>query len=373
MAHDKIRAAARERMAKTGEPYTAARRAVVGEQHYTASPGPGVGYALRMSGEIHDWLADLRGSDQPAALRVMKALVRLMREGANLADPLVISTADSWSWALAEALDRSYHERLERLQGLRHGEAYAVVLVRDIESHVGDLEAAQARLEDVHRTARAGEAGGAGGGPPQAGQAARNLAAIQQQAAEARLLLARMIEARDRLREQNRRLQSWVEAFRTRREVLKARHVALRGSLRAREAMAVLDPAGEDDGYPDASAEVVRAEEAELAGITAQMERELGQETRPDGLMELWPGAPWHGDIRILFAAEPPGTALLIAVLEGPEAVEERYPEAVMASADLLYLVRAGQAPEAAAHAYNDPRSLLEEFYPGAADNASVE
>jgi len=58
-----------------------------------------------MSGEIHDWLADLRRSDRSAALRVAKALVTLMREGASLGDPLVISTADSWPWALAEALN----------------------------------------------------------------------------------------------------------------------------------------------------------------------------------------------------------------------------------------------------------------------------
>jgi hypothetical protein len=36
----------------------------------------------------------------------------------------------------------------------------------------------------------------------------------------------------------------------------------------------------------------------------------------------------------------------------------------------MLHLVKAGQAPEAAAHAYDDPRSFLEEFYPGAADDA---
>lgn len=367
MPHDKIRAAARERMAKTGESYTAARRAVIAEQQaaYANSPAPGVGYALRMSGEIHDWLAGLRGSDQSAALRVIKALVRLMTEGASLADPLVVSTADSWFWALAEALDRSYHERLERLQGVRRREADAAVLVRDIEDHVRELEAAQARLEEMDRRALDADS-------PQ--EAARQLAELQQQAAEVRLLLPRMIEARDRLGERNRRLQAEVEASRTRREVLKARHAALRGSLRAREAMAALDLADEDgDQYPDAGAETARAAETELADVTAQMERELGQETRPDGLMDLWPGAPWHSDIRILFAVEPPGTALLIAVLEGPEAVEERYPEAVMASADMLHLVRAGQAPEAAAHAYDDPRSFLEEFYPGSADDAGAE
>src|SRR5262249_28220529 len=138
------------------------------------------------------------------------------------------------------------------------------------------------------------------------------------------------------------------------------------GSIQAREAMAALGLADDDGGrHPEASSEATAAAEARLADITAQMERELGQEVRPEGLMELWPGAPWHSDIRILFAAEPPGGALLIAVLEGPEAVEDQYPEAAMASADVLWRVRAGQAPEAAAYAYDGPGSFLEEFYPG--------
>lgn len=33
-------------------------------------PIPDVAYTLRMSGEIHDWLTDLRSSDQPAPRRV---------------------------------------------------------------------------------------------------------------------------------------------------------------------------------------------------------------------------------------------------------------------------------------------------------------
>jgi len=59
-------------------------------------------------------------------------------------------------------------------------------------------------------------------------------------------------------------------------------------------------------------------------------------------------------------------------VLEGLDAVEDQYPEAVMASADMLRRARAGQAPEAAAHAYDDVRSFLEEFYPGAAQDAAA-
>src|ERR1700731_642914 len=40
MSHDKIRAAARKRMAETGEPYAAARREVI-KNHQEAGPGPG--------------------------------------------------------------------------------------------------------------------------------------------------------------------------------------------------------------------------------------------------------------------------------------------------------------------------------------------
>jgi hypothetical protein len=167
------------------------------------------------------------------------------------------------------------------------------------------------------------------------------------------------------LREQSQQLQAHVDAARTRKETLKASHTAVRGSLKAQEAMAALGLANDDSGqHPETGSEATAAAQAQLADITAQMERELGQEARPEGLMELWPGAPWHGDIRILFAVEPPGAALLIAVLEGPEVVEDQYPEAVMASADALRRVKAGQAPEAAAHAYDSPQSFLEEFYP---------
>jgi hypothetical protein len=360
MPHDKTRSAARKRMAQTGEPYTAARRAVVSEHQGVGDPPPGAGCALRMSGEIHDWLADLCRSDQPAALRVAKALLMLMRDGASLGDPLVTSTADSWPWALAEALDRSYQRSLDRLAALRRGEADAAALVSDIQDQVAELAAAQAELaEQLRRAVDAGR-------PQEAAQAARKLAAVQQQAAEARGLLPRMIEARQRLHGQSQQLQARADAARVRKETLKASHVAVRGSVQAREAMAALGLAGDDGGrHPEAGGEAAAAAEARLADITARMERELGQQARPEGLMELWPGAPWHSDIRILFAVEPPGTALLIAVLEGPEAVADQYPEAAMASADVLRRVRAGQAPEAAAHGYDDPRSFLAEFYPG--------
>jgi hypothetical protein len=81
----------------------------------------------------------------------------------------------------------------------------------------------------------------------------------------------------------------------------------------------------------------------------------------------LRPGTPGDSGFCLLFAAEPAGTALLLAVLDGTEAVDERYFEAVLAAAGLLQQVRAGQAPEAAVHGYLDPGPFLAEFYPGGA------
>jgi len=362
MSHDKIKAAARRRMAQTGEPYATARRAVVTERRAAGAqnPSPGAGYALRMSGEIHDWLADLSGSDPAAAMRVGQALAALMSEGASLGDPLVVSTADSWPWALAEALDRSYQAGLEGLQLLRRRTADAVTLIRDIQDQVAELESAQAKLEDIRR--RAQEAAR----PQEAAQAASKLAAAQQEAAEARRLLPGVIEARHRLEEATQRRQARADAARTRKEVLKASCIAAHSSLLARKTIAASLPTGDDDGGPEEdSGEAIGTAQARLLrDVIAQMERELGQQAWPAGLLELRPGAP-DASVRILFAIEPPGTALLIAVLEGLEAVQDQYGEALLLSADMLHQVRAGQAPEAAEHAYDDMRSFLEELYPG--------
>jgi len=365
MSHDKTRAAARKRMTETGEPYAAARRAVVSEHQAAGGqvPPPGVGYSLRMSGEIHDWLADLRGSDPPAATRVRRALVTLMEKGAGLGDPLVASTAESWPWALAEALDRSYQERLDRLRLLRRGEAEAASLSIEIRTAIAELESAQAELEEMRRGALAA------GRQQEAAQAAGQLAAAQQQAAEMRRLLPGVTEAGRRLGEQTERFQARTEGLRVRKEVLKASYIAAESSLRVHQAIAASGLPGDDagreqgdaGGVGDSGGEVGAAE-ARLADLTAQMERELGQEPWPEGLMALRPGALDRDDICILFAVEPPGAALLIAVLEGLDVAADRYPEAVLAAADRLRQVRAGQAPEAAAGAYDDTQSFLAEF-----------
>jgi hypothetical protein len=369
MSHDKIRAAARQRMTETGEPYTAARRAAV--RGYQAAgldpardqePPRRPGYSLAMPGEIRDWLADLSTRDPAAAARVVNALATLMEEGARLGEPMVASTADSWPWALAEALDLDYQQRLAGLQALRQREAEAISLVRDLQVLRTELDTLRAKLADARRTAAAA------GRQQAAAAAAGQLAAVEQQSAEVRRLLPGMHAARQRLAEQHRRLQARVDTFRVRKEVRTASYIAASGSLRASEAMAASGLAGDHDGEPPPDeARAISAARARLADVTAELEREVGQQAWPDGLMALRPGLPDHSDFCLLFAAEPPGTAQLLAVLAGAGAVADRYFEAVLAAADLLRQVRAGQAPEAAVCGYRDPGPFLAEFYPGGA------
>jgi hypothetical protein len=63
MSHDKIRAAARRRMAETGEPYAAARRAVIRERQQAAGNGraPGtqwfaISYSDAWEGRLSAWM-----------------------------------------------------------------------------------------------------------------------------------------------------------------------------------------------------------------------------------------------------------------------------------------------------------------------------
>ena len=114
-----------------------------------------MGYRLRMSGEIHDWLADLHRTDPPTAMQVGQALAGLISEGASLGPPLVVPVAETWPEDLAGALDASYQHRLDRLQVVRKRAAEAAWLVKDLQDQVDELESARARLEDRRRRALA--------------------------------------------------------------------------------------------------------------------------------------------------------------------------------------------------------------------------
>lgn len=312
-----------------------------------------MGYQLRMSGEIHDWLADLHETDPAAAMLVGQALAALMSEGASLGPPLVVPVAETWPEDLAAALDASYQHRLDRLQVVRKRAAEAACLVRDIQDQIDELESARARLDDRRR--RALEAGR----KDEAELAGRRRTVAERDITQARQLLPWLTETEAWLRTRLQRLERRTGEFRVRKELLKATYVTVHAEVQVAEEI----PVASD---PGAAAEAA----GRLRDVTAQIRQELGRQPLPDGLLELrpaTPATPADGDIRLIFGLEPPGTALMIAVLEGREAARDQYRDAVLLSADVLLEARAGQAPEASARAYDDTRSLAEEFFPGQA------
>ena len=296
-----------------------------------------MGYRLQMSAEIYDWLAELRGSDPPSAALAAQALAALAADGDRLGPPLVTAVEGRLRPdELLPALDRRYQAGLESVTAMRRRVAEAATLRKDIERQLAELESSQA---------------------------------AQDEATGLRERLAAAIEAEARLTAASQRGQMRVDAFRTRKEVLKAAYTAARAEQlieEAQDADAVLQ---DDPVWPAVEAA------GWLDEITGQIQRELGQDVAAEGLMELRPGVPADSGIRILFAVEPPGTALLIAVLDGRDAVRDHYREAVLLASGVLREARTGpldQAAEAGVRTFADAPSFLEEFFPGRADELSA-
>jgi hypothetical protein len=285
-------------------------------------------YRLEMSAEIYDWLAELRDSDPPAAVMAARALAALADGGDRLGPPLVTAVAAVRPRPdeLSPALDQHYRDQLESMTLMRRRVAQAATLRKDLERQLTEPESP------------ADPAG-------------------------LRERLAAAIEEEERLTVASQREQMQVDAFRTRKEVLKAAYTAAEAEHLIEQAQGVGDDAVGSDDLVGAA--------ARLDEIIGQIEQELGLEAPAEGLMELRPGPPADSDIRILFGVEPPGTALLIAVLEGRDAVQDHYREAVLLGSEVLQEAQAGsldQTAEEAAHTFGDAQSFLEELFPGRAD-----
>ena len=194
-------------------------------------------YLLHMSDELHDWLADLRGTDPAAAVRVGQALAALMSEGVGLGPPLVVPVMATWPEDLVAALDASYQRRVDRLQVIRRRAADATLLVKDMQGQVDELESAQARLEDQRSRALEEDR------RDDAEKAARQLAVAQREATVARQLIPWITETEAWLRTRLQRLQARTDAFRARKEVLKATYTAARAELQVNEELAQAGPA----------------------------------------------------------------------------------------------------------------------------------
>jgi uncharacterized protein len=298
-----------------------------------------VGYKLHMSGEIRDWLADLRTSRPEAAAAVGKALAALLDTGPGLGRPIVVALNTRPASANpAEDLDYAYDSRLRQLRAIRW-------TLAEVNGRAMQMRAAGAEADASRAASATGDT------------------------AELRELLGGLDRAEERLTSAYQRMQSDADAFRARKDVLKARYTA----AAIEDALAGIDAEmttalARDDLAGHARSPAERA--ASLEGITAEIERELCKEPATDGLMELRPGTPGNSgeDVRIIFAVEPPGTVLLISVIEGQLAARDLRGEAAEISAQILWLVRVGQDPEAVAVGFAGARQFLDEFFAASGD-----
>src|SRR5262249_18419013 len=188
--------------------------------------------------------------------------------------------------------------------------------------------------------------------------------------AELRDLLPGLERSEQQLTAASQQMQDDIDAFRVRKETLNAR----RAAAAAREAIAeYLAATAAAPGDDELARDVPAIDEAAdgIKDITAAIDHEVGREATPQGLMELRPCAPGRpaDGIRVIFAVEPPGTALLISVIEGGAALRDQHAQATAVSAEVLERVRAGLDPEATAVAFADTQSFIADFFPESADD----
>ncbi len=315
-------------------------------------------YRLRMSAEIGDWIADLcssaPGSPESLAATEVGAALAAALSAADLDDLAVITDLAAQAEPVDDSdlragVDYMYQRLLEELQRLRLQVAIA----------------AGFRTTTRHRITKTGS-------EPAPFSPAEIAAAEKRQRA---------------LTKQTQRWQAAVDAFRTVKEVAKARITAAEG--RSKVQLVLLETAAEAGGD---TAEVEQAKsdlaaaEASLLEAKAQavdalaqarrlllaLRRDVGkaeadaggsgeddrggdsQEDQADGadgpgvaagLLELR-ADPLGADVRILCAVEPPGTLTLLAALEGADAIRAHRERAIRLAGDLLAEIRAEDVPQ---------------------------
>jgi phage shock protein A len=339
-------------------------------------------YRLQMHAKVRDWLTGLRGTEPEVARLVGEAVLAMLEAGESLGPPLVVPL-ETALWPPADprdALDDSYRRQLEALTKVRRSVADVATARKRVELQVTQLEQGAERLAGQQEKAL--EAGR----EDLASEAGTREAAIREQLADLRYQLAVLTGEEERITLASQRLQAKVDAFRTRKETIRATRTAEEASRRAREAFARLgddtselemtgtEPASlEDADSAPAGADLVRAE---IPDLTAAFPDGSGSADKdmvvaPPGLMELRPGAPGSMPAGLLFVVQPPDTAVLVAWVEEPGGLPDRYHDVLGLAAARLALAPSGNPPAAAAAAAPaaflsyDAESFLDEFFPG--------
>ncbi len=335
-----------------------------------------MGYQLRMHSEIRDRLTDLRGTEPELARLVGEAVLALIEAGESLGPPLVVALESVIRPPEdpREALDYSYQRQLEHLTKVRRGVADVATSRKRVELQVSTLEQQSAKL--ARRRQQALDAGQT----DQAGEAQAHEAVLLEQLSELRGQLLILAGEEEKLTTVSQRLQAKVEAFRVRKETLKATYTAAEASQSVREAFA-LAGAGADD--PEAMKAYASAGFAGATTTASEVLQEIRDLTPPfpvspgpdedihppPGLMELRPGAPDDVRAGLLFAVEPPDTAVLVAWVDDPGGPPDRYRDVIELAAGRL--PPAGTSAPADFISYN-AESLLDGFFPGEGTEVEV-
>src|SRR5258708_6470711 len=226
-------------------------------------------YQLRMHHEIRDWLTGLRDSEPVLARFAGEAVLALIDAGEALGPPLVIplETVLRQPEDPREALDLSYQRQLEILTKVRCGVADVATSRKRVELQVDSLEQQAGKLASQREEAvRAGR-----------GELAAEARAREAGGEEERLTLA------------SQRLQAKVEAFRMRKESVKASYTAAEASIAVGRAMAELRAeTGEPEETPAGEAS---SESVQEPATAAELLREI-RDTGPDDSGPVVPPPP---------------------------------------------------------------------------------
>jgi phage shock protein A len=303
-----------------------------------------MGYRLRLHSEIRDWLTDLRGTEPELARRVGEAVVALLDTGERLGPPLVVPLESVFLPPddPREALDRSYQRQLEALQKVRRGVADVATSRMRVQLQVGQLEETAAKLAGQRKDALDS------GDEDLAGEVR---APVQEQLSGLREQLSVMKNEEEELTRASQRLQAKVDAFRTRKETLKARYTADEASRSVREAFAALGEDASDLDPPEPEPEhptrVEPPDVSEILDAIADLTGTPGDGTWPAdrglipaGMMELRPGAPDDVEVGLLFVAEPADTAVMVAWVVDPGGTPAEYEEIIPMAAGRLAAAR---------------------------------
>lgn len=271
-----------------------------------------MGYQLRMTAEIAEWLGDLRESDPITAIEVGAALAALMEAAEVASLAFVTGTDDTAIDDPRERLDYAYQRMLEVLQRLRRKGAEVATLRKHLEMQVSDTRATAepgAELADL----------------------------------EGKLAAAQRRE--EALAAQLQRVQGAVDYFRSAKESAKAVFTSADAQRRIQDALlaagieeegktAAVDRAAEVKAAElkadDVLAEASRLLRSAMAAAGLRAPAAYGATAAADGppILQLH-ADPLVADVRVLFAIVPPGTATLLAVLEGEAVIRAHGEEAI--------------------------------------------